>query len=160
MWPPSAIRGNSPLTRPLLDLVGSGPVALDTCVFIYLLEENPEYLPIVRPMFERIDAGALPAVTSTLTLLETLMVPYRAGDRPLADRYEALLTRSKGLECVAISRAVLRGAAMLRAVANVPTPDAIQLATALQRCCGTFVTNDRKISSLDHLRVVQLQEFL
>jgi len=150
----------SPLTRTLVDLVGAGPVALDTCVFIYLLEENPEYRPIIRPLFEKIDAGALPAVTSTLTLLETLVVPYRAGDRRLADQYEALLTGSRGLECVAISRAVLRGAAMLRAAANMATPDAIQLATALQRSCGTFVTNDRKISSLDHLRVVQLHELL
>jgi hypothetical protein len=32
-------------------------------------------------------------VTSKLPLLEVLVVPYRAGNRALANRYEALLTR-------------------------------------------------------------------
>jgi hypothetical protein len=39
---------------------------------------------LLRPLFRRIDDGDLPAVTSALTLLETLVIPYRAGNLDLA----------------------------------------------------------------------------
>jgi hypothetical protein len=69
----------------LVKELGAGPVALDTAPFIYLIEEHPQYLPIVRPVFKAIAAGTLPAVTSGLTLLETLVQPYRVGNAVLAD---------------------------------------------------------------------------
>ena len=76
----------------LMAEVGSGPVGIDTAVFIYFIEEHPEYLSTVLPVFQAIDLGELRAATSTLTLLETIVVPYRQGNSALADRYEALLT--------------------------------------------------------------------
>jgi len=33
-------------------------VALDTAPLIYFIEENPAYLPIVRPFFEAVDRGS------------------------------------------------------------------------------------------------------
>jgi predicted nucleic acid-binding protein len=87
-------------------------------------------------------------VTSAVTLLEVLVVPYRAGNLPLADRYEALLTRSRGVRMREIGRGELRPAAQLRAVAGVRTPDALQLAAALAEGCTAFVTNDRRLPSL------------
>ena len=100
----------------LMEAVGSGPVALDTSIFIYFLERDPRYLSSLRPMFEAIAAGRLPAVTSGITLLESLVVPLRAGDLALAERYESLLTRSRGLRMIDLDRDVLRGAAQLRAM--------------------------------------------
>lgn len=73
----------------LIDDLGAGPVGLDTVVFIYYLEEHPDYLRIVAPVFEAIDRGQLPAATSALTLLETLVVPYRAGNAALAESYDS-----------------------------------------------------------------------
>jgi hypothetical protein len=35
----------------LLSDLGDGPVALDTALFIYLVEEHPVYLPVVIPVF-------------------------------------------------------------------------------------------------------------
>ena len=73
----------------------AGRVAVDTAVFIYLIEEHPTFLPVVAPLFKRADRGGGGAlVTSALTLLEVLVTPYRAGNRSLADRYEALLTEA------------------------------------------------------------------
>src|SRR5215210_1214987 len=54
----------------LLSDLGGGPVALDSSIFIYFIEEHPIYLPVVEPLFEAIDAGELEAVTSSLTLIE------------------------------------------------------------------------------------------
>ena len=143
----------------LTEAVGTGPVALDTAIFIYLIEEHPTYLPAVRPLFERADRGELEIVTSAITLLEVLVVPYRAGNLPLAARYEALLTRSRGVRLIDVDRTQLRAAAHLRAVHGVRAPDALQLAAALTARCTVFVTNDHRLPPLPGLRIVQLAEF-
>lgn len=140
----------------LIDAVGDGPIAIDTAVFIYFLEEHPVFLPIVEPLFEAIDAGRLRAVTSTLTLLETLVVPYRAGNIALAAQYEALLVRSRHLSLVDIDRPLLRAAAALRARHAIKTPDALQVAAALSAGCRSFVTNDRKLPTIPGLEVIDL----
>ncbi len=144
----------------LLDEVGAGPIAIDTAPFIYLIEEHETYLPVVEPVFSAIDDGRIAAVSSALTLLEVLVVPLRAADMALARRYEELLGHSRGLELVEVSRAVLRDAAALRAATGMRTPDAIQIATALQRGCTSFVTNDRALPALPGLGILQLSDFL
>jgi predicted nucleic acid-binding protein len=143
----------------LIEEVGDGPVAVDTAPFIYFIEEHPRFGSLVEPLFVAADAGRLVLVASALTLLEVLVLPYRAGDRLLAGRYEALLTRSRGLRLVDPTRDYLRAAAQLRAAIGVRTPDAIQMATALQAGCVAFVTNDRRLPSLAGLRVLQLHDY-
>ena len=143
----------------LVSDAGDGPVGLDTVAFIYLIEQHPTYLPILEPLFQAIDGGQLEGVTSELTLLETLVVPLRHGDLPLADRYEEILTQSRGLRCVELSREVLRDAAYLRAVTGVKTPDALQLATALRCGASAFVTNDRDLPSPPGLRVLRIDDY-
>src|ERR1044071_654540 len=110
-----------------MDDAGSGPVALDTPDFIYFLEQHPRFLQVVKPMFEAIAAGKLEAVTSELTLLETLVAPFRSSKLALAARYEAFLTRSRHLSLLSISREILRPAAHLRGTTRAKTPDALQL---------------------------------
>jgi predicted nucleic acid-binding protein len=90
-----------------------------------------------------VDAGRLPAVTSSLTLLETLVVPYGANDSALTRRSEALLRNSRGLTLVDIDADLLRAAARLRARLRIRTPDALQLAG-----CTCFVTHGRDLPEL------------
>lgn len=98
-------------------------------------------------------------VTSALTLFEVLVVPYRAGNRDLADRYARLLTTSRGVRMVDMTRDELKAAAQLRAATSVKTPDALQLAAALSAGCRTFVTNDRRLPALPGLRILQLADY-
>jgi len=144
----------------LIEDLKPGPVALDTPVFIYFIEEDKRLLSLVKPVFEAIDHGALRAATSGLTLMEVLVVPYRAGNISLADRYEALLTRSRGLHFVDINRPLLKAAAQLRATFRIRPPDALQVAAAIVSDCRTFLTNDRQIPSISGLKVLQLKEYL
>ena len=140
----------------LIAELGVGSVALDTAIFIYFIEENPRFLPTIVPLFQEADQGERELVTSALTLLEVLVVPYRAGNRLLAERYEALLTRSRGIRLVDLSRDQLRAAAQLRAAIGVKTPDALQLVAAIGGGCATFLTNDRRLPPVPGLRVVEL----
>jgi predicted nucleic acid-binding protein len=144
----------------LIEDLKPGPVALDTQVFIYFIEEDQRLLPLVKTLFEAIDHGALLAATSGLTLMEVLVVPYRTSNISLADRYEALLTRSRGLRFVDIDRPLLKAAAQLRAAFRIKPPDAIQVAAAMVGNCGTFLTNDRRIPSIPGLKILQLKNYL
>lgn len=144
----------------LLSDLGSGPVALDTSIFIYLIEEHPIYLPLVEPLFEAIEAGELEAVTSSLTLLEVLVVPFRFGNAVLIDRYETLLTKSRGLRLVDLDRDFLRFVAQVRASTRAKVPDAMQLAAAMAAGCLTFLTNDDRIPSVPGLRILRLENYL
>ena len=144
----------------LIDDLGAGPVALDTAVFIYFIEEDERFLPVVEQVFEVIDSGSLPAVTSTMTLLETLVDPIRAGNHQLAEAYESLLSRSRGLYLIDLDRLVIRLAAKIRALAGLKTSDALQVATALQAECTVFLTNDRQIPSIGEMRTLQLRDYL
>ena len=140
--------------------LGVGSVALDTAIFIYFIEENPRLLPTIVPLFQEADQGERELVASALTLLEVLVVPYRAGNRLLAERYEALLTRSRGIRLVDLSRDQLRAAAQLRAAIGVKTPDALQLVAAIGGGCATFLTNDRRLPPVPGLRVVELTSYV
>ena len=140
--------------------LGPGSIAVDTALFIYFIEEHPRFLPVIVPLFREADQGKRDLVTSALTLLEVLVVPYRAGNRPLAERYEALLTRSRGIRLVELTREQLRAAAQLRAATGVKTPDALQLVAALGTGCTTFLTNDRDLPPVPGLRVIQLSSYV
>ena len=144
----------------LLTDVGDGPVALDSAVFIYFMERNPRFLSIVRPVFAAIGEGRLEAVTSTLTLLETLVLPLRTGNEVLARQYERFLTSSRGLRLVPIDLGLLREAAHVRATTRLKTPDSLQVASALSAGCPVLVTNDDRIAELPALRVLQLEDYL
>ena len=59
-----------------------------------------------------------------------------------------------------IDRRLSRYAAQLRAVLEVRTPDALQVAAALGSGCTAFVTNDRNLPSFETMKVLQLSDYL
>lgn len=140
----------------LIDDLGPGRIAVDTAIFIYFIEAASPWLAAITPLFRAADTGQRELVTSAATLLEVLVVPYRAGNEALATRYEALLTRSRGIRLIDLTRDQLRRAARLRALTGVRTPDALQLTAAHDAGCTAFVTNDRRLPAMPGLRIVQL----
>lgn len=144
----------------LIDDLPQGPVAVDTAPFIYFAEDDARFAPVIAPLFEAADRGEVELVTSGITLLEVLVMPYRKGDAYLVDRYETLLSRSLGLTMAPLGHTILRAAAQLRARYPIRVPDAIQVATALAHRCGALVTNDRRLPAIPGLDVVQLADHL
>jgi predicted nucleic acid-binding protein len=144
----------------LMAEVGEGPVALDTCIFIYFLEDHPRFGGPLEELFRAIDRGVLPAVTSEITLLELLVAPLRQGDQSLADQYQDYLVGGRGLLLRSLDRSLIRAAAQLRAARGVRVPDALQLAAGLAAGCRVFLTNDRRLPDIGTLRVRQLPDWL
>jgi len=105
-------------------------IALDTSVFIYQLEANPRYLSLTDSVFAWLALEDSGAVTSTITMTELLVNPYRSAGHRRVDEFYARLSTYPNLSWVAPSLEIADVAARLRAVHRLRTPDAIQAATA------------------------------
>jgi predicted nucleic acid-binding protein len=133
-------------------------VGLDTAPLIYLIEENSVYLPFVRPFFEAANRGEFRVITSILTLTEVLVHPMRHGDQELAAQYRRILLRARQIRTVPVSETIAEEAAQLRARHGLRTPDAIQLATAIQSGASSFLTNDSRLPKLGPLTMLVLNQ--
>ncbi len=131
-------------------------VGLDTAPIIYFIEQNEASLELVRAFFEAMSQGEFQVVTSTLTLTELLVHPLRLGNIDLADQYRDIVLGQENLVTVPISIEIAEVAARLRAAHNLRTPDAIQLASAIQRGATFFLTNDARLADMPELDVLIL----
>jgi predicted nucleic acid-binding protein len=107
-----------------------------------------------------VERGEIQVVTSTLTLTEVLVHPYRDGNPDLAERYFQILLHARHLRMIALSPAIAAEAARVRADFQMKTPDAIQLATAKEGGATSFVTNDGELASIPGLRLICLEQVL
>ncbi len=140
-----------------LTLPASGKVYVDTAPIIYSVERKPDYDRLLQPLWDALDSQSIEVVTSELTLLETLVKPFKDGDSALAQDYEKFLTATR-LQLHAITTTILREAARLRAATGLKTPDAIHAATALAAGCFQFITNDTDFRKIASLQVISLKE--
>jgi predicted nucleic acid-binding protein len=137
-------------------LRGVARLGFDTSPFIYLVEQHPRYILVVREIFSRLDAGEFVGVSSVITLVEVLTQPKKAGAVLIEREYNALLLNSQHLSIDVVTHAIADRAADLRARYNLRTPDALQLATALEAGCDAFLTNDLALRRVTDLRVLAL----
>jgi predicted nucleic acid-binding protein len=82
----------------LVDALRGKRICIDTAPFVYFIEKDPKYLNTVRPIFSEIDAGNIEALTSTITLLEVLVLPFKTKNESLAEKYRDILLHAEGLE--------------------------------------------------------------
>jgi predicted nucleic acid-binding protein len=135
-------------------------IGLDTSIFIFQVEQNPKYLNVVDPIFAWLEGPRTHAVTSTITMLELLVQPYRLADIDRVNRFYALLTTFPHLEWIAPTLTIADLGARLRAEYNLKTPDALQAATALTGGATSFISNDPAFRRLAGLEVIVLDELL
>jgi predicted nucleic acid-binding protein len=139
-----------------IDALRGTTVGLDTSPVIYFIEANPSYVGVIRPFFQAMDRGEFKVITSMVTLLEVLVIPFRRGDAVLAQRYRDLLLDSKGLISLPVTQNAAEEAAHLRAQHGLRTPDSLQMATALTAGAQVFLTNDARLPSLPTMQVLTL----
>lgn len=140
-----------------IDSLAGSTVGLDTGPLIYYIEEYPTFLPKVAPFFEAAARGEFRIVTSFVTLIEVLVHPVREGRLDLAQQYRDVLLHSPELTAVPVSEDIAEGAAKLRAQFKLRTPDAIQMATAIQYGASSFFTNDDDLPEIPDLSMLVLK---
>ena len=152
--------GRPALTPVQTALAGVTDLAIDTSPFIYFIERHPKYLPIVRPIFERVSAGEISAFSSAITLCEVLTRPIQLGRADIEREYLELLTHSRNLRLGIVDQVVAVEAARLRAKYSLKTPDALQVAHAILWRCQAFLTNDRGLQRVTELRVLVVDDLV
>lgn len=135
-------------------------VGLDSAIFIYHFEEHPRYKELCAEAFDLMEAGAIQAVTSTVTLIEVLVQPLAKGEQDLYSRYEQYLRFGPSLTLRSLDPDLALRAAQLRARYQIRTPDAIQLAAALEFGAHLFLTNDDDLRKVTEIEVVVLERWL
>ncbi len=133
-------------------------IGLDTNVFIYFLEDHPRYGSWCASLFDLIERGHNSAVTSTITLLELLVQPYRDQKEELAQKIFALASTYPKLEWVPVTMDLADRAADLRARYRLSTPDAIQVTTAIGRKATRFYGNDRNLRRVKEIECIVVDE--
>ncbi len=134
-------------------------IALDSCVFIYHLDANADYVGAAEEVFAWLEQSPHSAVTSTVTMTELLVHPYRAGDETAVNQCFALLSAFPNLEWVAPDLAIADAAARIRAQYRIRTPDALQVATAIRGGATALLTNDADIARATEIEVGVLDRF-
>ena len=117
-------------------------IAIDTSVFIYELEANPRYLTQADMVFAWLEQPGHSAVTSTITMTELLVQPYRESDEVRVNAFYSLLTTYPNLDWIAPDLDIADVAARIRATCRLQTPDALLAATAARSHATGLVTND------------------
>lgn len=135
-------------------------VGLDTNVFIYAYQEHPRYLPLLRPLFARLDTDPeFRVVTSIITLIEITVLPIRLNRQDLVSTYTTALLNSPNVTVQHVDTTVAHKAAELRAKLNLRTPDAIQIATAIIAGAEAFITNDERFKSVMDIPILLIDDF-
>lgn len=142
----------------VIDKFSSKIIFLDTAPLIYFIEGHSIYQSILSKLFSFNDKGGFSFITSSITILEVLVKPLREGKADLAKQYRDILTKASGIEVLDVTSSIAEIAAQLRAQYNLKTPDAIQLATAIEEGADFFLTNDSKLKAISDIKVITVGE--
>jgi predicted nucleic acid-binding protein len=133
-------------------------IFLDTAPVIYFVEKNPSFVPIVQPVFDRLDDNNLVAVVSPITLAECLVLPYKLSKPEVAQIFSDLLVNGQNVLFYPIDETTAEKAAELRARYNLTLADAFQIAIAIQAGCDAFLTNDIELKRVTEIQILVVSE--
>ena len=145
-------------TNGMIERLHGQLVYLDANVFIYALEDHPDFSRPARELFGALNAGTIRGLTSELTLAEVLVLPLRQNKHELVAAHEKLLS-TKTIAALPVTRSVLREAAQIRAATGQKLPDSIHAATACLAHCTAIVSQDMQLSA-PGLKSVSLAELI
>lgn len=124
-------------------------VSLDTMIFIYLFEAQPQYLSQTKLLFDRIEKGKLHAVTSFISPLEVFSSPKFEDEPEKLTKYTRFFQKAPHLIVVPVDWEItLQAAELRRQYKSLKTPDAVQIATGIVEHADTFITNDDRLTRL------------
>ena len=135
-------------------------IGLDRSIFIYELEANDRYVALADRVFAWIEQPGHTAVTSTITMTELLVQPYRESDEVRVNLFYGLLTTYPNLDWIAPDLEIADMAARLRALHRLKTPDALQAATAARSQATGFVTNDPVFERVEAFETLLFDQLL
>jgi predicted nucleic acid-binding protein len=116
----------------------------DTMLFIYWLEDHPQYASRVDAIRSRMEQRRDQLITGAFTFGEVLAGAYRKGAPQLADETRRLLG-AVVTEAIPFTVETADRYARIRGTPGITPADAIHLASAAQAGTDLFLTNDKRL---------------
>lgn len=135
-------------------------IGLDTCFFIYQLENNPTYSELCSVIMDLIENKKIEAVTSSMTLSELLIRPYKMNRIEKVFELDQAIRNIPNLSIIPIGEGEARLAAFFRAKKSLRLPDCLHLACTVSHEAKIFITNDHRFKSLKNPEIICLSDFV
>jgi uncharacterized protein len=115
----------------------------DTMLFIYLLEDNKQFVSRIEAIYERMEARGDSLFTSFLSLGEVLAGAHKSPRKAqeIRDVFSAM-----NVQLLPFDAGSVDTFAALRAVQKLPTADSIHLACAGSGGMDLFLTGDKRLA--------------
>jgi predicted nucleic acid-binding protein len=133
---------------------------LDANIFIYSLEAIEPWATLLQDVFSGLITEELSAVSSSLTLAECLVLPFKQNKNSLVKVYREALLSNHHLTIAPITDQILISAANIRAQSGLKLPDAIHAATALTSQCTAVLTNDSGFNRVSGINLFLLKDWI
>ena len=133
-------------------------VYLDTNIFVYFLDRNPDFFDVVKPLIQAIDSGKIIGVTGDAAVAETLVKPYQTGSLELVASIREFFRTEGFLSILPHDGETFDLAAQLRGKRGMKFIDALHYATAILAGCTFFITNDLNIQSDKIIQIISVNE--
>ncbi len=133
-------------------------VYVDTNVFIFFLDGNDKYMPIVGPLMQACADGTIFAVTGRLAIAEVMVHPYRNGNAVTVSRFKSFFAQKNFLAIAEHEPGCFDDAAMIAGQKHMKLIDAIHYRTALHAGCRYMLTNDHGFRTDADIEVMQIDD--
>lgn len=148
-------------TKELLNSMPKGSrIFLDSMVFIYTIEKNPDYYELSYSILSKIEENRYFGFTSVMSLIETLSKRNLDANLLKRDYIASYFANVTNLTVSDINHEIAYNSAQLRRNYNILIPDAIQMATALVHKCDLFITNDEVFRKVQPIMTLILDDLL
>jgi len=116
----------------------------DTMLFVYWLEDHPVHAKRVRHILSKMEQRQDQLCTSSFTVGEILVGPYKMGASEVAQQIRQVFTTPL-VEVIPYTLETADVYARIRAQHGVSPADSIHLASAAQARADLFLTNDNAL---------------
>ena len=136
-------------------------VYVDTNVLIYFFEGFLEYRHLIQEIADCVDDDEITLLTGEITIAEIMVMPFKKDDLRLINLYTTALNDTDFIHLIPTTQNIYLKTAFLRATfKSMKTPDAIQVASAIEGEADIFITNDKGIKTPSKIEKIVLQDYL
>ena len=133
---------------------------MDTNILIYLFEGFPDYRHLIQAIADCIDNREIALFTGDITIAELMVMPFRKNDSDLIHFYTEALKNKDFVTLIPTTQKIYLKTAFLRAkFPKLKTPDAIQVASAVEGGADIFLTNDVGIKTPSEIQKLVLRDY-
>ncbi|MBW3596434.1 MAG: type II toxin-antitoxin system VapC family toxin [Planctomycetes bacterium] len=127
-------------------------IYLDSVILIYFLDHVGPFQIRAAKRLAAMQAAGDEAAVSDLVRLECRVDPVRKRDKARLAAFDGFFAHPD-VAIIPIGAAIFDRATEIRAMHGYKTIDAINLAAAVEGGCGSFLTNDARLSKFPSLSV-------